>query len=391
MPRELIAVAPRQPAFREYDEPPLGPRQVRIRAIFASPKHGTGFVIYRGDERVLSTKYDREWGCLLPLSEDESARAFPRRLGNMAVGEVLEAGAAVTRFQVGDRVFGHLPIRETYTIDESRVDRLPDGLDPEAAVCLDPAVMALALRDANIKLGDHVAVFGLGAIGLLTVQLARLAGADLVIAVDPIELRRELALRFGADHAIAPGEDGGLAVRQLTPHVADHARPEQSADSVRVVDELVLLGQPRRTGKHVVGGFAEVDTQWGNLGVDVAVDASGNTRALHDAMRATRFGGTVCVLSYYAGEATGLRLGEEFHLNRLQLVSCRAESQPLRDAPGWTLARLAQTALRWLASGRLRTDGIVTPIVSFDEAPEIYRQIDTHPETSIKLGIRFGS
>ena len=46
-------------------------------------------------------------------------------------------------------------------------------------------------------------------------------------------------------------------------------------------------------------------------------------------------------------------------------------------------------ALGWLESGRLRTDGIVTPVVSFDESVEAYREIDEHPERSIKLGVRF--
>ncbi len=41
MPRELIAVAPRQPLIREYEEPPLPPQQVRIRSEFSAPKHGT--------------------------------------------------------------------------------------------------------------------------------------------------------------------------------------------------------------------------------------------------------------------------------------------------------------------------------------------------------------
>jgi threonine dehydrogenase-like Zn-dependent dehydrogenase len=95
------------------------------------------------------------------------------------------------------------------------------------------------------------------------------------------------------------------------------------------------------------------------------------------------------VLSFYGGEGVGLRLGEEFHINRLELVSARAQSLPLRDAPGWNLQRIVETSLAWLASGRLRVNGIVTPIVPFEDAVEAYRAIDEHPEQSIKLGIRF--
>src|SRR3954462_15563887 len=178
-PRELIATAPRPPVIEEYDEPPLGPRQIRIRTELASPKHGTELVGYRNDP-VASRPYNNAWGATMPRPPEIALQSFPRPLGNMAVGSVREVGSEVTRFRPGDRVFGHFPIRETQTVDESSADPLPEGLSPEAAVCLDPVVMALALRDGGIKLGDRVAVFGLGAIGLITVQLAKIAGADWV-------------------------------------------------------------------------------------------------------------------------------------------------------------------------------------------------------------------
>ena len=371
MPRELIAIAPRTPQLREYDEPELGPRDIRIRTELASPKHGTELVGYRNDP-VASRPYDPEWGAVIPRPPEEALASFPRSLGNMAVGEVTEVGPSVSRFQTGDRVFGHFPIRETHTVDESKADLLPDSLSAEAALCLDPVVMALAMRDARISLGDRVAVFGLGAIGLLAVQLARLAGAEQVIALDPLQNRRELAQRFGADVVLDPtehGGDAGLAIRRLTgsgvPHV-DHP-----------------------PGRRLVGGYVEEASQLHQLGVDVAIETSGSIAALQQAMRAARFGGTVCVISFYGRDASGLLLGEEFHINQLQLVSARAQSLPMRDAPGWTLERLVNLGLSWLADGRIRTDGIITPIVPFEESADAYRMIDEQPEQSIKLGVRF--
>lgn len=372
MPRELVATAPRTPVLREYDDPPLGPTDIRVRTELASPKHGTELVGYRNDP-VASRPYDPEWGAVIPRPPEEALAAFPRRLGNMAVGTVTNIGSDVTRFVVGDRVFGHFPIRETQTVDQARADPLPEGISAEAALCLDPVVMALAMRDAGIKLGDRVAIFGLGAIGVIAVQLARLAGAAEVVAVDPIANRRDLAMAFGADVAIDPaGVDGdvGLAIRRLTRHDAPPAAPEP----------------PRR----ITGGYVEAPTQRSRLGVDVAIEASGSTRALQQAIRATRFGGTVCMISFYGGEAAGLLLGEEFHINELTLVSARAESLPMRDAPAWTLERMVHLALNWLGEGRIRTDGIISPIVPFDESADAYRMIDEHPERSIKLGIRFG-
>jgi threonine dehydrogenase-like Zn-dependent dehydrogenase len=373
MPLELIATAPRTPDLRAYDEPPLGPRQLRIRTELASPKHGTELVAYRS-EPAAQRVYDPVWGVMRPRPADHAQ--FPRPLGNMATGVVEAIGAEISRFAVGDRIFGHFPIRETQTADEDQVTLMPPGLSDEAAVCLDPAVMAFAMRDGNIRLGDRVAVFGLGAIGLFAVQLARLAGADQVIAIDPIPARRELALTLGADTALDPRDhdgDAGLAIRrQTTPNGWDAG------------------SRSLPPGDALPGGYREVLTQIGELGVDVAVEASGNIGALHHAIRATRYGGTVCVLSFYGGDAAGLALGEEFHLNQITLVSARAVSLPLRDAPAWTLDRIVRTTLDWLATGRLRADGIVTPIVPFADAADAYREIDEHPERSIKLGIRFG-
>jgi threonine dehydrogenase-like Zn-dependent dehydrogenase len=375
MPRELVAVEPRRPVLRDYDEPELGPRQVRIRSQFASPKHGTELVGYR-NEPSANRPYDADWGCVIPRPEGAAPQGFPRRLGNMAVGVVCEVGAEVGRLRMGQRVFGHFPIRETHTVDETAADPLPDGLSPEAVVCLDPAVMAMGMRDADIRLGDHVAVFGLGAIGLMAVQLARLAGAAQVIGVDPIEQRRKVATDLGADSVIDPSDDdgdAGLAIRRLSggrglPDVGDTS----GASAARIL-----------------GGYRERETQHGQRGVDVAIEVSGSPRALHHAIRATRFGGTICLLSFYGNEATGLRLGDEFHVNRQRLVSARVESLPLRDAPAWTLGRLVEVAFDWLATGRLRSDGIITPVVPFAQSADAYREIDEHPERSIKLGISF--
>lgn len=370
MPRELVAVAPRAPEIRAYEERPLGPTEIRIRTELASPKHGTELVAYR-DDPVFSRPYDSAWGAVRPATDTQRHGRFPMRLGNMAVGTVTETGKNVTRFKAGDRVFGHFPIRETQTADEFRADLLPEGLSAEAALCLDPVVMAMAMRDGGIKLGDRVAIFGLGAIGLVAVQLARLAGASTVIAVDPLENRRGLAKVYGADVVLDPtsdGDDAGLAIRMLTAD-GDPAAPPK--------------------GDRIIGGYSEDLTQISNLGVDVAVETSGNIPALHQAIRSTRFGGTVCVVSFYGRDASGLLLGEEFHINRLNLVSVRAQSLPMRDAPGWTLERMVRLSLDWMIDGRIRTDGIITPIVPFDESTDAYRMIDERPWESIKLGIRF--
>lgn len=341
MPRELIAIGPRQPVIREYTDPPLSDHDVRIHAEFSAPKHGTEMGNYRANSPFANSNYDPTLKMFVP--RDAPGQAFPIALGNMTVGRVVEVGAMVSKWRIGDRVYGHLPIRETHTAHEDRVHALPPGMKPEAVVYVDPAEFALgAVRDANIRLGERVAVFGLGAIGLMAAQMARLSGATHIIAVDPIPLRRELSLRHGADQA-------------LDPRAGD-----VSIEIKRLMDQV---------------------------GPDVVIEASGSYKALHECIRCVHYAGLVVPLAYYQGESAGLRLGEEWHMNRITMRSSRSISDPNRDHPMWDSGRIRDMAFDLLRTGRLSVEGLITPVVPFDQSAEAYRAIDEKPETSIKLGV----
>lgn len=340
MPRELIAVAPRSPALREYAEEPLQPDQVKIESIISAVKHGTELRGYRADSRDYTMPFD--WRRGIHTGPPKPPR-FPIRLGNTTVGRVVEKGKKVSRFAVGDVVYGHLPIRETHSVSEDRLQKVPDGMSHEAVLAWDPACVALgAVRDAGIGIGDRAAVFGLGAIGQMALQLARLQGARWVSGSDPVSLRRKLAEENGADLIVDPvNQDAGLAIREKTE----------------------------------------------DLGVDVSLECSGSYGGLNDALRATRYSGTVVSLAYYTGNQGNLHLAGEWHRNRLTLLSSRDVSQPLRDHPRWTTERLHEEAFLLLREGRLRAQGLVHPVVAFGESVEAIRLIDERPEESIKLAV----
>jgi len=234
-----------------------------------------------------------------------------------------------------------LPIRETHTISATRLQKAPEDVSPQAIMYWDPADFALgAVRDGPVRLGDRVAVFGLGAIGLMVAQAARLCGARWVVAVDPIERRRAAALRHGADLALDPSEvDAGLQIKQLTD----------------------------------------------KTGADITFETSGSYRAFEDAIRSTCYAGTLVSTAYYHGDQ-GLRLAGEWHRNRIQVISSRACSEPLPQA-SWTFARIREESLALLVEGHLNADDLVDPIVPFAQAADAYHEINEHPERSIKLGI----
>ncbi|KPM56128.1 alcohol dehydrogenase [Frankia sp. R43] len=76
-----------------------------------------------------------------------------------------------------------------------------------------------AVNRAEVRPGDTVAVLGIGGIGVSAVQGARIAGARQVFAVDPVEFKREQALRLGATHAFASLAEATEEIRRLTDGV----------------------------------------------------------------------------------------------------------------------------------------------------------------------------
>jgi len=161
VPRELVAAAIRTPAFREYAESTLAPNEIRVRTEFGAPKHGTELHMLRGDGAFGDSRWDAERQVFVSGAADGDV--FPRPLGNIAVGRVIELGTDVRDVAVDNRVAGYGPLRETqrWTWGSQgvypRVRKLPEAMPWQAAVCLDPATVALGgVRDGGVRLGDRV-------------------------------------------------------------------------------------------------------------------------------------------------------------------------------------------------------------------------------------------
>ena len=342
MPRELIAPTRERVAFRDYEREPLASDQVRVRSRFGAAKHGTEMAFYKGYGNPRG-RYDDE---LRIFTHDSGGMEhYPAVLGNMCIGEVIEVGSAVADRRLGDRVFAHGGFRQEHVWPADRVRVLPDGVSWQAATCLDPVDFALgAVRDGHVRIGDAVAVFGMGAIGLMALQLARLAGARPVIAVDPIPLRREVARELGADLTFDPTAcDAGKEIR---------------------------LATARR-------------------GADVCIEYSGHHGGLQAALRGVCYLGTVVAGAFPGAYPAGLDLGAEAHFNRPSIVFSRACSEPNPEYPNWDEQRLFEISWRLLSDGSLSCDPVVQPVVAFDDLLTEYPKIATAPEENVKLGVRF--
>jgi len=348
MPRRLAITGPHKVEVLEYEDPPLRPGQVKVKTEVASGKHGTTKAIF-DNENFQGQQFDQEMRLFVPVEAGGGAAprpTAPMNLGTTGVGVVAEVGPEVTRWQVGNRVFGLMDIRETNICGEDHLWELGE-LDPHLALCIEPAYVAFhCVREAQVRFGDSVAIIGLGALGLLAVRMAVRAGAEMVFAVDPLAGRREWAMGNGADAALDPTEgEAALEVHRLT------------------------------RGK----------------GADVAIELAGVYPALETAIRCVRVGGTVCAAGFYQGEARTMWLGREWHHNRLTMVvphGC-GWGHPPRDYPLWDEGRAYEVIVSMMRKGKLTAPGLVHPVVPLDQGPDVWRLIEHEPDKVMKYAIRF--
>ena len=187
--------------------------------------------------------------------------SYPYRMGHEPAGIVSAVGPGVTRFQPGDRVTGLLlPSYSDFGVaKEDSLVHVPANLPFEFALGEPLACMVNGQRRTPIELADRVALIGLGFMGLGLLQLLKLRGPRQIIAIDPREDARALALELGADVAYHPNE---------------------------VPQDLFL-------------------TSWNDwekpLGVDVAIEASGTQPGLTMAGKMVKAHGVLSILGFHQG------------------------------------------------------------------------------------------
>lgn len=210
-------------------------------------------------------------GTDLHIVEGSSRSSPPVVLGHEYAGIVADAGKESNGFTVGDHVAVdpniacgtcfycrrgevHLCERlralgvdidggmaEFCIVPSSQLYRLPGTMAAEQAAFIEPLSCAVhGIDRARIRTGDTVVILGGGTVGLLLLQLARISGASRVIVVEPVEWKRTIATRIGADEALDPNAvDVFQKVRDLTGEGADvviecAGRPETVALSLKL-------------------------------------------------------------------------------------------------------------------------------------------------------------
>ena len=191
---------------------------------------------------------------LLPTLEAVFKRLDePMPLGYCNVGEVLEVGAGISEFKIGDIVASNGPHAEIVCVPKNLCAKVPEGVNEEsAAFTVLSAIGLQGVRLVNPTLGEKIVVFGAGLIGLVTIQLLRASGCD-VLAVDLNPGRLELAKRYGAtvcdassgDSVAAAGawtEGAGVDGVIVTASAKTDAIMHQAAEMCRRRGRIVLVG-----------------------------------------------------------------------------------------------------------------------------------------------------
>lgn len=342
----LMLSAVRQLAFEDLPINPLGSDEVRIRTLFSGISAGTELSQYRGTSPFMH----RQWDTTNRVFRDAETPSwtFPvRNLGYEEAGEIVEVGPAVTAVRIGDRVFGTWGHRSMHVMAEADAAArlIPADADPRIGIFSHIGAVALnGVHDARIRMGDLVVVFGLGVPGQIVLQAARASGAT-VVGVDPVASRRAMAEKLGADRTLDP----------TAAPVSDVIKAET-----------------------------------GGRGADICIEVSGAPPALAEAMRTVAYASRVVAMGFFQGEASGLHLGDEFHHNRIELISSQISGVAPEASHRWSKLRLWQTAVRLQHEGRLNLLPLITDIVPFTEAPELFARLDKGDPAILQSVLRFG-
>lgn len=287
--------------------------------------------------------------------------SYPTIIGHEFSGEVVELGGSVKSLAVGDRItivplipcgtcdycaIGEYNLCDGYSYYGSRVDgamaefipvkeknilKLPEEVDFESGACTDPVSVALhAVRKATMKVGDTIAVLGVGPIGGFAVQWANVLGASQIFATDIIDEKLSIAQEIGADFIVN--------ATQYDPV------------------EFVL--------DHTAG-----------VGVDRVIEMAGSKVTQEQSIRMVKKQGTVvfCGISYDDLMMPQKTLDQLMRKEVVLVGSWNSSFAPL-PIHEW------QTSLHFLAKGQIQCQPLISHRLPLSDAPDVFRRIWSRDE-----------
>lgn len=302
----------------ELDDPGVG--EVQVRLAVSSISSGTERANLVGEINVNSKKIT-------------TVAKFPRSGGYSSAGIIEKVGEGVTDFKVGDRVaLCWSRHQEVLNMPAKNVYKLDENISFSDAALFNIATFPLAaIRKCRLEIGESAIVMGMGILGLCAIVLLKAAGAVPVIAVDPDPQKREKAIKFGADFAFDPFEDG-------------------FAKKVRAVTDG---------------------------GAQVAIEVTGNGGALDGVLDCMARHGRVALLGCTRNSDFTIDYYHKVHGPGITLIGAHTDARPKFESSSgwWTQSDDINTLIKLTASGRIKLSEMIDEIHSPSKAPEIYTRL----------------
>ncbi|RJS85776.1 alcohol dehydrogenase [Candidatus Bathyarchaeota archaeon] len=215
---------------------------------------------------------------------------------------------------------------------ESNIYKVPREFNLDEAALIEPlACCVRGIDQAGIRAGDAVAIVGAGPVGLILLQLAKQAGASMIIQTDMEDARLKLASKLGADYVVnIKNEDPIEAIRKLTD----------------------------------------------GYGVDVAIEAVGSPKAITQAMRATRRGGRLLIFGVSPQEA--IWEVKPFELYDKELTVTTSYRSPFTF----------QRAVRIAVSGMVRLKPLISHVFKLEEIHRAFEIAEKKLEGAVKVLVK---
>lgn len=336
--RSVYFIGEREITLRESPLPSTPADSVLVKARASAISAGTEMLVYR-NQMPRGIVVDSTIAAL------DGALAYPLKYGYATVGTVIDVGKNVSAKWMGHTVFAFNPHESHFHARPADLHPLPDGISADDALFLPNMETAVNfLMDGRPLIGERVAVFGQGIVGLLTTALLAKMPLARLIGLDGIAQRREMALAVGANIALDPA-------------------------CANAMENL----------RAAVGGD----------GADLAFEVSGAPTALNQAIAATGFGGRVVIGSWYGTKPVALNLGGAFHRSRIQLIASQVSTIAPSLSGRWDKVRRFDVVWKMLAD--VHPSRFITHRFSAENAGQAYEMIDQHPTDILQVVLDWGN
>jgi predicted dehydrogenase/threonine dehydrogenase-like Zn-dependent dehydrogenase len=351
----------------EAPEPMVTPNHVLVNPVFSLISSGTETASIHEDiikevaenPSQLRKVWDgvKSMGPIATIAEVRAKFKEYATLGYAGAGVISELHPSVTEFAAGDRVaYGGEGTGHGQTILASRnlIVRVPDEVPFQHACFTTLGAIALnSVRISEVGVGDVVAVIGLGLVGQLVAQLARLQGAR-VIGIDLRSHRVELARKLGVDHGLDGTGSIPDAVSAITNGLGADCVIVAAASKSAAPCELALQ-ICRDRGSIVIVGAVEMQFPWSEM-----------------YMKEIRV-----LMSRAYGPGS---YDPEYEV--------RGHDYPIAYVR-WTEKRNMEEFLRLVALGRIDIQSLITHEFSLEDAPQAYRTVMDPASSSLGVLLRY--